>query len=744
MADESGGGLTLGYVLGVLRQYARLISILVVAATFGAIAVATLLPNRYDAIATVQIDPRKKTISNMEGVVSDLKADQTTIESEVEVIRSKDVILKVIELLDLRRDPEFSGDGPYKRIVKRLGLERVFWKPKPDLELTPAKPETSIAELLAATVPDTAAPARDEVAVAFLERLRVIRLRSTTLIEVKYSASDPVKAARIANAVIEVYIKDQIDDKTRAAGQATALLEEKLSDMRRRVADAEYKVEQYKAEHSIFDAEGQVLSEKHLARLLEQTVLARNVTAEAKAKFEQAKRWISRGGSKGEIAEVLQSHTIRLLKDELGKLTRRQAELMTRYGEKHPEMLKVAAEIADSSSQLNAEVDKLVSNLKNEAEIAENREQQLAVSLGMAKENQIRAKEAVVNLNALQREAQTSRQLFEALLSRYKQTAETQDLQLADARVVERAGVPLFPAAPKRKLIVLISFVAALGAGIVLAFIIDMMAPGVSRAEDVQRALEHQHLASMPQVGGSLDEMRSVRLMLADPNGVYAEAIRALRHELDGGWPYQAPRVIMVASSMPNEGKSAIASNLAHHLALTGVRTLLIDADLRKASLTETFCGNGAHLGMRDCIEERRPVEEAIVRDQVTGLCFLPAHGHKRSQANASELLVSPMMTGMIERLRGHFDAIVIDPPPLLPVVDARILADFADQIVFTMSWRKTPKELARKALRTLGGNERKVVGVVLNQVQEHELPESGNYSRSYPVLSHGHLPKAA
>lgn len=722
--DESTGSISLAYVLGVLRQSARWVAVFVVVATAIAASVVWMLPNRYDASATVQIDPRRKSISNVEGVVSDLKADQSTVDSEVEVVKSKEVTLKVIELLNLREDPELTGKPAWKRWLERLSGSEA----KTQSNATGGTTATdSIAEVLAAYGPSIGMSRplqRDEIAAAFSDRLRVSRVRSTTLIEIRFSSADPVKAARIANAVAEVYIKDQIDEKSRAANTAIALLEEKLTDLRRRVAEAEHKVEQFKANNNIFDSEGHVLTEKQLSRLLEQTVLARNATAEAKAKYEQAKRMIGRGGNKGDIAEVLQSNTIRQQKEELAKLTRREAELTTRYGNKHPEMQKVRAEIADATLQLNAEVERVFANLKSEYDIAEDREQQLASALVVAKEQQAQSKEALVTLNGLQRDAMTSKQLFEALLTRYKQTAETQDLQLADARIVERAGVPLSPAAPKRKLFVVGAAFAALGFAIVVAFVIDMMAPGLARAEDVRHVLEHEHLASVPMVEGSREQLRAARLMLADPDGMFAETIRGLRHEIDSGWPYQMPRVIMLASAMPNEGKSAIASNLAHHLALTGVRTLLVDADMRKASLTHVLCPAGAPLGARDCLEERRPVEDAILRDQVSGLCFLPARGPELSRLNPSELLVSPMMTGMIGRLKQHFDAIVIDCPPVLPVVDARILADFADQIVFVMTWRKTPKEMARKALRSLGANERKVMGVVLNQVEQSELSD--------------------
>lgn len=722
--DEGGdSGLSLSYVLGVIRQSRLLILLLVAVVTGLAAVVASMLPNRYDASATVQIDPRRKSISNVEGAVSDLRADSATVDSEVEVVKSKEILVRAIELLNLREDPELTGESPFKRWLQGIGiLSRTKEAAKG------AKPDNPLSEIVSALSHMSGQPEKDEVAAAFADRLKVQRVRNTTLIEIRFSSADPLKAARIANTIAEVYIKDQIEEKTKASNVAAALLEEKLSDLRHRVGEAEYAVEQFKAQNSIFDAEGHVLSEKNLARILDQTLVAQNSTAEARAKYEQARRVVGRGGNKQDLAEVLQSATIRQRKEELARLTRREAELLTRYGDRHPEMLKIKAEILDANQQLNEEVDRLVANLKNEYEVAQEREQQLAAALSSAKEKQIQTKESIVKLNALQRDAQTSRQLFEALLSRYKQMAEVQDLQLADARIVERAGVPLFPAAPKRKLIVLAALVGSLGMGIVLAFAIDMMAPGVSRAEDVERALDHHHLASLPLVLGSQERLRAVRLMIADPEGIFAETIRGMRHEIDARWHQSAPRVIMVASSLANEGKSAIASNLAHHLALTGVRTLLIDADLRKAALTRVLCPGGVDIGARDCLDDGFSIEDAILRDQPSGLCFLPACGPGPSRFNPSELLASQAMAATIDRLREHFDAIVIDCPPLLPVVDARIVADLADQIVFVMSWRKTAKELARRALRSLGANERKVAGVALNQVDERHLPGLRSY----------------
>ena len=252
----------------------------------------------------------------------------------------------------------------------------------------------------------------------------------------------------------ETYLRLQVETKRRANASASDMLEAKIDEMRGKVADAERKVEQWKARNNIFDSEGQILSEKQMARLMEQSVNARNATAEAKARYEQAQRLARSGDTGSALADVLKSPTVQVLKDQLAQANRRMAELQTRYGAKHPEMLKVRAELTEAQSQLDAEIQRLVSNLKNEYEVADLRERQLAQNLVQMKEQQVDTKDAGVELKELERDAATSKQLFEALLARYKQTSGTQDFQLPDATIVEKADIPLYPASPKRKQLV--------------------------------------------------------------------------------------------------------------------------------------------------------------------------------------------------------------------------------------------------------------------------------------------------
>lgn len=729
ISQESGGGaFSVDRLLSAVRRRIRIvIAMPIIAAVLSSVVVITL-PNRYDASSVVQIDPRKKTISNLEGVLSELKADAPTVDSEVEIIASRFIALKVIDILKLRQDPEFSRPPMWQRMLTALGL-REAELPEPVPKAIDLGPTVNVDPITGMLGPDKLGqthPARDEVAVAFAERLRVTRIRKTLLIDIRFSAESAVKAAKIANTIAEVYLAEQLKQKHEVTDHAAKLLEKKLETLRAEVTEAERRVAQYKADNDIFDSEGQILGEKQLARLMEQTVIARNNTAEARAKYEMARRLAAEGGDFGNLDDVLQSHTIRLLKEQYAKATARQAELATRYGQRHPEMQKAMAEVAESRAQLEIEIKRLVTNMQNELQVAERRERDLNDSLASLKSDDAVSKTAGVKLKELQREADTSKSLYEALLARYKQTVETQSLQLPDARIVEQADAPLFPAAPKRKQLVVLATLGGGAAGLMIVVLLEFLTFGIGRPEDVERVFELAHLASLPS--GDPDEapspaLHDLRLMVAEPTGTFAEAIRALRREVDVRRGSDGPRIVQISSSLPGEGGTTVASNLALQYALTGAQVLLVDGDIRRAHLTRELAAARQH-GLADALTSGFAPEAAILRDTSTGLNFLPAIGPAPATLAAAEILSSQVAAQALQRLRSQFDLVIIDTPPLLPVIDARILADNADQIVFVMAWRRTPKQLARRALSSLGFNQNKLVGVVVNQVDPEVLAD--------------------
>lgn len=716
IASDEEGGLGLGDLLAALRRRVWLILLLAAAAGAVAVALALSLPNQYEAIATVQIDPRKKTIVSLDAVLPDIAGDTPTIESQVEIIRSSAIALKVIEALGLRGDPEFGGNAsPAEASAASAAAD--------------ARHTASNGHARRVLGPEASAigsdrPERDPVAAEFTSRLKAVRVRNSLVVEIIFRSRDPVKAARIANTVAEVYIRDQIDMKIQATGLAAELLGPKLDGLRAKVSDAEHRVARFKAENGIIDAEGQPLSERQLSRLMDQTVAARNSTAEARAKYEQMQT-VLRGGASRNIGDVLLSQTVRMLKDEHAKSTKREAELLTRYGALHPEIAKVRAEVADIERQISRETDQIIANIKNELAVAVDRERMLETSLSQLKDQQTITKEVTVTLRDLEREAETSRRVLEAFLARYKQTVESQELHLPDARIVERATVSFDPVSPKRRQIVLIGLLAGLGLGIGLALALELTRTGLSRAEEAQSLLGVPLLASVPtlqrRLDGLADPVRSLRFVLARPDGTFARSIAMLRKRLDHQRSDSGPRVVLVTASLPNEGTTVVAANLALAIARHGGRTLLIDADLRRSRFTHHM-GLDQAPGLADAVGFGQDFEQMILKDTSSGLTVIPAGDVGRYPMSPQEALAAPGFAQRLARLKTHFDTIIIDAPPLLPVVDARILAGYADQILLVAAWRKTPKDIIRKAVRLLGGNAALLSGVILNQVDPTTL----------------------
>jgi len=689
----------------VRRRWLWILALTITCAVITSI-ITLMIPNKYVASAVVQIDPRRKPLTNLDGIVNEIKADAATIESEVEIIRSSAIARRVVEVLKLGDDPEFSSAGASLKtnIFSMLGL----------FENQDNKPASSDEE-----------PGNDELTAAFLKRLSTNRVRTTLLIEIKFWSRDPAKAAKIATTIAQVYISEQLRSKRRAIKVAATLLEEKIAQLKKKVDTAERKVSQFKIDNGIFASEGQILSEKALARLMEQTINARNTTAQARAKFEQARKLRQSGKGIGALADVLKSHTVRLMKEKLADATRRRAELATRYGSRHPEMQEVQAEVRDARARLGSEVDKEVSALENAYKQARLRENELLKDLDKSKTHQAAGEKQSTVLAQLKREAQTSRQLLEAMLSRYKQANESEDLQLPDARIVEKAEVPLLPGSPKRAKIVAIATMGALVLGLLIALMFEFGTTGIGRPEEVEQVLDLAYLSSLPQMGEdadlSQDQLVAARLMIADPQSGFAEAIRSVRRELDVQGANNGSRVVLVAGSLPGEGAGMVASNLAHHYALTGQNVLLVDGDVRRAKLTKQLAPQ-RKLGLIDVLSRSMPIEHAILRDTLTNLNFLPATSPSPLPNNNPELLSSPAMAYQVARLKREFDIVVIASPPLLPVIDGRVLADYADQILFVMGWRSTPKALAKRALKGLAINERKIAGVVVNQVDPEML----------------------
>jgi polysaccharide biosynthesis transport protein len=706
-----------------LRRQGRLIGGVVGAMLLLALVALSLLPKSYTATAILLADPRQQRVISSESVLSGIGSDAAAVESQVEILGSTSLAKRVIADLGLDRDPDFSQPSPIGLLLAELRRAAGF------------PSETDEAQRL------------ERIVTRFHQKLKVRRRGLTYVLEVTFAASDPEKAARIANAVAEAYLADQIAAKLDATRHASGWLNERLDQLRDRVRDAERAVSTYKAEHNIVDTgEGRSLADRQIAELNQQLILARARTAETRAHFEQVKQAAGRANGGAGLPESLQSPVVANLRSQYAQLAAREASLTLTYGPRHPDIAAIKAQLSDVSRQTDREIARIAAGLRNEYESAQSRERSLDESLTQLKNQSATINQASVRLRELEREAQASRAVLEQFLLRFRETSEQQSLHKADARLISPAAPPANASHPKSALLMAVAFGGSLVLGIGLAAVRENFAPGFRTVREVEDVLSLPVLGLLPlitpkdkdkgwrlrfsQASSERDrhgvDRVPARLSVDQPGSEFAEAVRAMVARLRPDRSRAQSRLLLVTSSVPDEGKSTVAANLAHAIARSGATTLLIDADTRNPCLTRTIGATRAP-GLAEALRRGLPAKRLAQVDAASGLHILPS-GQVDSEGG-SDLLIDDAFRTALENARGSYDVVILDGPPLLPFADGCYLLDQTDLALLVVEWAKTERESVVAALETAGPWADKIAGVALNKVDRSAY---GLYDGSY------------
>ncbi len=678
---------------------------------------------RYTASAQLLLDPQRDETPGTEALVSALTLDQTTTDSQVTVMRSNVLLRRVVESQKLVSDPEFgfnpdTGPTVFGRIRQSIVGYFVDRMAAPD-----ALPR------------DQAIPPDILAAIEHLRRaLTVERVGRTYVIGVSVTSVDPFKAARLANAVADAFIVDKLEARYASAQRATSWLGDRLEQLRTQLRESEEAVANYRAEHGLYHT-GQTatLKEQQLSELNAKLVAARAEAAEKKAKYDQVLALRANGGSAAALPDVLRSQVITQLRAQEADVSRREADLVARYNDGHPAVVNVRAERRDIESALGAEIARIASNLKSEYDVAKAGADALEASIREVGGASNADDRVTVGLNELERTAFVNKTLFEDFLSRAKISQERSTFEVRDARLITQATPPAAPSSPRKVLTVAIGLIAGFLLGSGGAVAAEMLNQGFTTPREVEDHLDLPVLASIKRLSaGDLTVERTAlpmaRFLFAKPLSRYAEAIRSARTGIQMTDVDHIPKVIQVTSSIPNEGKSAISMSLAFSAAATSTQKVaLVDADFRHPTLTRLF-GLERNPGVVDLLLGTAGIADITHVDAQTGVHVFG--GGSKTQ-NPPDLLGSERMRAFIDTLRSRYDYIVVDTPPLGPVVDAAVLSHLADKVLFIVQWGKTAREVVADAVRQMPG-DRKVAGVVLNFVNEKEARKYGKYAYPY------------
>jgi exopolysaccharide transport family protein len=701
-------------LVALIRGHARLI--LTIAAgvvALMAIILFSLTPS-YTSTVNILLGPNKSNVLGGESLMTELSMDSPMIDSQVTILKSEALRRRVVEAQRLDEDPEFSGEsGGLSGLVRGLfGGE------------TPRSSAPGGTGVGSAQMPMTA---RQVAALQELgNALEVRRIGVSYVVTVALSSSDPEKAARLANAFAEAYLLDQYEARYEASRRASQWLSDRLDTLREELRVSEQAVETFRTQNNLVESSTGSVTEQQLSELNASLVSIRTEAAEKQAKYEQAQRVIAAGGRIDAIPDVLRSPVISSLRSQEAEVSRREADLVARYGDRHPSVVKVRAELGDIKREVSRESSRVVQNLEHEFSVAKARETALQTNLQALSGRTGADNQLSVQLRELQRVATANKALYESFLSRFKLSEEQTKLDSSEARVVSPALVPTDPSFPSKKLFLGLSVFFGLGLGVGSAMAMEALRSGFRTLAEVEEATQLPALASVPLLKKSelMVDGKSVtpgRFLLVRPLSRFSEALRSVRVGVQMSDVDTPARIVGVTSSVPGEGKSTVSTALALSAAQAVGRVLLIDGDLRRPALTASF-GLKERKGLVDHLAGDVPLSEIIFKDPESSLYVIGAGAHTQVP---SDLLGSEKMRAFLAQVRELFDYVVVDAAPVAPVVDAIVLSQEVDTVVFVAAWNTTPREMVRRCLQRIEG-DRRVAGIVLNKVDHDKAASYG------------------
>ena len=728
MTVENAAGPTvdLREIGRILRRRGRVIGYVAASVIAVALLYILLATTRYTATSTVVIDSRHANVTDTtQPVLSSYGTDDATIESQALLIQSVATLQRVVDRLKLTEDDEFFPQPGFLDPIKRI-ISSLF------------SSESGEA------APDNAA---QTVSVGLVQKqLKVVRQGTTFLVDINRSSKSPRKAAMIANAIADAYLEEQVRAKFDVTRTAAKWLNGQLDSLKARVVASEKAVEDFRAANNLAVSQGVTLNDQQITDLNNKLISARAETAEARAKFEQVQQLAKSGGDPGGINAAISSDIITKLRTQYADIAKNEADLTSKYGPRHPLVASVHAQLKDTQRLIDQEIKRILQSTAHDYDVAKSREKSLQNSLDQLQNVSSESGQAQVRLHELQREAEANRTLYESYLARAKETSSQESLEMPDSRIVTKASIPLKPSSPKTLLILGLAIVLGGGGGLVLALLLDYLDSRIKTLEQAEAISGVPALAALPRIGarelasrakrGRFDlqgyDPKIMRLLqpslqpplmryaIEEPGTFFAEAIRAARLSIQRVLRTQSAKVVLVSSALDSEGKTTFASNLALSFASLGVKTLLIDGDLRNPGLTRAVSPR-ANAGLMQVATGEIPLERAILFDRSSGLSILPATVCDNDNI-ITELMFSEEIASVIDRLRVHYELIIIDSPPLIPLVDGRALAELADRIVLALAWDQTPKEILTHMMELLEPVSDRILGTVLTQVDLSRL----------------------
>ncbi|WP_445503111.1 Wzz/FepE/Etk N-terminal domain-containing protein [Microvirga sp. G4-2] len=722
-SDQPGGAFDLANIVALIRrQFWIFVSITILSIAAG-IAYIFLADPQYTATSSILINTRATRAVEGTSGPSVFPADKNDpyVDNQAEVIKSDSISLAVVRKLDLTKDPLFTQDTLLGSVTKAVIVVVDNW-----LDL-PAPGPLSDGDM-------------QEIAVMHLQKgLDVRRVMNTSVIDVSFTSVDPTLAARIASAYADAYLEDQFATRQDISVKARSWLESRIQELSRKSLAADLAIQRFRAENNLVTAGGKLITDQQLSELNTQLTLARAESARTEARYLRIQSILELGRTDAMMGTALDDPVVNSLRSKYLDASKRESELSARLGPEHIQAVNLREEMRQYEKLILGELKRIGDSYRNDYEVAKAKEQSLKDGLAGLAGVSAAESDLTPKLRELEREAETLRTLHKDLLQRFQEANQLESFPIADARIITDASPPLLPSYPRKALTLAISLVggAMLGAGIGLMR--DLADQSLRTGGQVRNEIGVEFLGNLPNVtpaasphssptSNELAERREfspppiMRYVVQAPLSRYTETLRGVKVATDFYLQDEAAKVVGITSILTDEGKSTTAKNFASLLALQGARTLLIDADLRNPGLTSAIAP-WIEIGLVQALVEQAHPDDLILREPDTGLFFLPVAGRSLN-LDTSNLLTSPRMRELMNWAKERFDYVVIDLPPIRPIVDVRAFAPQLSALLIVAEWGRTSARVIREVVLADSIIRDACLGVILNRVNTRILPK--------------------
>jgi polysaccharide biosynthesis transport protein len=697
------------------------IAALVVAVGALAALFAQSLPHVYRAAATLHIETGKQKIVSIEDVYNVAAGlNREYYETQLEILKSRELTTSLVRKLNLAEHPALD---PRQRPapVWQAWLPAGFIEP-------------------AAERAQSTAQAEQDVIRAVQAGIGVQLVRNSQVVRLSFDSNDRELAAQIPNALADIYIDADLQARMQMTQRAMTFINGQVGELRKRLRESEDSLQAFRDRERIIDAKGftQGGATRQVEDLTRQLSEARTRRGEAETTYNQVTSAIRAGAAALETLPAVQKQPlVTRLREAETDAERRVNEAAKRYGAEHPKMIAAESELKSARENLRRQIASVAQTVTRELEVARANEQAVERALNAVKADIAGLNRKEFQLASLEREVQNNRQLYEMFIQRLKETNISEAMQTANARVIDAAMTPQTPVGPNKRAIVGVSLLAALLVGVALALLVDRLDNTVKTSREVEQRLGVPALGVVQYARAKRGQPLE-RVFLDDPQTALAESIRTLRSAVMLTALDSPKKIVLVTSSLPKEGKTMVAANLA--LALGQVaKTLLIDADMRRPQIGRIF-GERSLPGLSDLCAGSAVPEQCLYRVPDTQVAVLSSG---KIPPNPQELLASQRFEQILREFTAQFDVVVLDSPPVQLVSDALVLSRLATAVLYVVKADDTPYPLARRGVRKLLQVNAPITGVVLSQLDivkaDRYYGEYGGYGRRYHNKKYGY-----